>query len=62
MKTIKKECIKCGDEKSIKHFQRHSKELKSCNECYYKNKEIINECFKMANKLFEQKVEIGIMG
>lgn len=50
---IKITCLKCGIEKLRKHFQRDSKEYKSCNECRYNGEKLINDGFKKSFELFD---------
>lgn len=46
-------CIRCKAEKLGKYFQRDSKEYKSCNECCYRARDTINDCFAKAAKLMD---------
>jgi NAD-dependent SIR2 family protein deacetylase len=44
-------CTKCGESKEKKHFQRESKEYKSCNDCSRRGKEKIESAFVKAFEL-----------
>jgi len=45
-------CLKCGISKKRKEFQRESKIYRSCNDCSFNVKRLIDNSFKLAFFLF----------
>jgi len=54
---IKITCLRCKKEKPRKDFQRDSKEYKSCNDCSYGAKKLIDDLFGKSFELFDRSEE-----